>query len=114
MKSVPSDQIAKIGTADIGTMDALPRNWSISMAIAPWGVTYFPHYDRSCRADTYENEGYADLFNDYMCERMPNFSKIGPQLRRKWQDYKAFRDLVYDVHNFSQATAGPENGVKIF
>ena len=48
-----SDQIAKIGTADIGTMDAFTQKL-VNQYGYLLGVTYFPHYDRSCRADTYE------------------------------------------------------------
>ena len=47
-----SDQIAKIGTADIGTMDAftqkLVNQYGYLLGVSP----IFPHYDRSCRADT--------------------------------------------------------------
>lgn len=63
-----------------------------------------------------KNEVYADLFNDYMQGKDAQlFQKLVRNFAGNGKTSKAFRDLVYDVYNFSQATAGPENGyVKIF
>ena len=52
-----------------------------------------------------KNEVYADLFNDYMQGKDAQlFQKLVRNFAGNGKTSKAFRDLVYDVYNFSQAT----------
>ena len=60
-----------------------------------------------------KNEVYADLFNDYMQGKDAQlFQKLVRNFAGNGKTSKAFRDLVYDVYNFSQATAGPEKWLR--
>ena len=84
-----------------------PRNWSISMAIS-WVSPIFRIMTDPAEQILYENEVYVDLFNDYMQGKDAQlFQKLVRNFAGNGKTSKAFRDLVYDVYNFSQATAGP-------
>ena len=60
-----------------------------------------------------KNEVYADLFNDYMQGKDAQlFQKLVRNFTGHSKTSTAFRDLVYDIYNFSQATAGPEKWLR--
>ena len=108
-----SDQIAKIGTADIGTMDAftqkLVNQYGYLLGVSP----IFRIMTDPAEQTLMKNEVYADLFNDYMQGKDAQlFQKLVRNFAGNGKTSKAFRDLVYDVYNFSQATAGPEKWLR--
>ena len=104
-----SDQIAKIGTADIGTMDAftqkLVNQYGYLLGVSPT----FRIMTDLAEQTLMKNEVYADLFNDYMQGKDAQlFQKLVRNFTGHSKTSKAFRDLVYDIYSFSQATADPE------
>ena len=108
-----SDQIAKIGTADIGTMDAftqkLVNQYGYLLGVSP----IFRIMTDPAEQTLMKNEVYADLFNDYMQgKEVQLFQKLVRNFAGNGKTSKAFRDLVYDVYSFSQATAGPEKWLR--
>ena len=108
-----SDQIAKIGTADIGTMDAftqkLVNQYGYLLGVSP----IFRIMTDPAEQTLMKNEVYTDLFNDYMQAKDAQlFQKLVRNFAGNGKTSKAFRDLVYDVYNFSQATAGPEKWLR--
>ena len=108
-----SDQIAKIGTADIGTMDAftqkLVNQYGYLLGVSP----IFRIMTDPAEQTLMKNEVYADLFNDYMQGKDAQlFQKLVRNFAGNGKTSKAFRDLVYDVYSFSQATAGPEKWLR--
>jgi len=108
-----SDQIAKIGTADIGTMDAftqkLVNQYGYLLGVSP----IFRIMTDPAEQTLMKNEVYADLFNDYMQGKDAQlFQKLVRNFTGHSKTSKAFRDLVYDIYNFSQATAGPEKWLR--
>jgi len=108
-----SDQIAKIGTADIGTMDAftqkLVNQYGYLLGVSP----IFRIMTDPAEQTLMKNEVYVDLFNDYMQGKDAQlFQKLVRNFAGNGKTSKAFRDLVYDVYNFSQATAGPEKWLR--
>ena len=108
-----SDQIAKIGTADIGTMDAftqkLVNQYGYLLGVSPT----FRIMTDLAEQTLMKNEVYADLFNDYMQGKDAQlFQKLVRNFTGHSKTSKAFRDLVYDIYSFSQATADPEKWLR--
>ena len=108
-----SDQIAKIGTADIGTMDAftqkLVNQYGYLLGVSP----IFRIMTDPAEQTLMKNEVYADLFNDYMQGKDAQlFQKLVRNFTGHSKTSKAFRDLVYDIYSFSQATADPEKWLR--
>ena len=97
-----SDQIAKIGTADIGTMDAftqkLVNQYGYLLGVSP----IFRIMTDPAEQTLMKNEVYTDLFNDYMQAKDAQlFQKLVRNFAGNGKTSKAFRvPSFYDVLTF--------------
>lgn len=108
-----SDQIDKIPTADIGTMDAftqkLVNQYGYLLGVSP----IFRIMTDPSEQTLMKNEVYRDLFDDYMQGKDAKiFQKLVRNFTGNAKSSNAFRELVYEVYRFSQATAGPEKWLR--
>ena len=106
-------QIAAIPTADIGTMDAfcqkLVNQYGYLMGISP----IFRIMTDESEQDILKKQVYSDLFAKYM---QGNQAQLFQQLVRNFagrrKDSQAFREVIYQIHQFSQSTASPSHWLK--
>ncbi|MGT2911867.1 helicase-exonuclease AddAB subunit AddA [Streptococcus cameli] len=104
-----SDQIAGIQTADIGTMDAftqkLVNQYGYLIGVSP----IFRILTDESEQQILKKEVYEDLFRDYMNgDQKELFTSLVRNFSGHRKDSQAFRQIVYNIHNFSQSTAGPK------
>lgn len=102
-------QIAAISTADIGTMDAftqkLVNQFGYLLGISP---IFRIMTDESEQA-ILKNEVYTRLFADYTNgPQADEFIKLVRNFTGKRKDSQTFRDIVYQIYQFSQSTADPK------
>lgn len=108
-----SDQIAKIPSADIGTMDAftqkLVNQYGYLLGVSP----IFRIMTDAAEQTLLKNEVYTDLFDDYMQgQDAQDFQSLVRNFTGNAKNSNAFRDLVYQVYAYSQATADPEKWLR--
>lgn len=112
-KAYLSEQLAKLPTADIGTMDSftqkLVNQYGYLLGISP----IFRIMADSSEQDLLKNEVYDDLFSSYMLgQDALLFKKLVKNFAGKRKDSKNFRSAIYTIYQFSQATANPEEWLK--
>lgn len=103
-----SAQLADLTKADIGTMDAftqkLVTTYGYSLGISP----QFRILQDETEKATLKKEVFGRLFDRYLEE---DGSGLFRQLVRNFsgsrKDNSGFRDVVYQVHDFSQSTSNP-------
>ncbi|MGT2828156.1 helicase-exonuclease AddAB subunit AddA [Streptococcus hillyeri] len=105
-----SEQLALLPTADIGTMDAftqkLVSQYGYLLGLSP---VFRIMADASEQA-LLRNDVYADLFSDYMTGKDANtFKQLVKNFSGTSKSSNKFRDLVYQIYYFSQATASPKH-----
>lgn len=108
-----SAQIAAIPTADIGTMDAfcqkLVNQYGYLMGISP----IFRIMTDESEQDILKKQVYTDLFAKYMQgDQAQLFQKLVRNFAGNRKDSQAFRDVIYQIHQFSQSTASPDYWLK--
>ncbi len=108
-KTYLNEQLLGLQTADIGTMDAftqkLVNQYGYTLGISP---TFRIMTDKS-EQDLVKNEVFADLFSDYMLgENQDIFRKLVRNFSGNRKDSSAFREIVYKIYDFSQATDNPK------
>lgn len=108
-KAYLSEQLAKLPTADIGTMDAftqkLVTQYGYLLGISP----IFRIMADSSEQDLLKHEVYAELFADYMTGKdAATFKRLVKNFVGRRKDSKLFRSAIYQIHTFSQATASPK------
>lgn len=108
-----SAQLAAIPTADIGTMDAfsqkLVNQYGYLMGISP----IFRIMTDESEQDILKKQVYTDLFTKYMQgEEASLFQTLVRNFAGNRKDSQAFRQIIYQIHNFSQSTASPEYWLK--
>lgn len=109
LKSYLNDQLSALQTADIGTMDAfaqqLVNQYGYTIGISP---TFRIMTDKG-EQDILKNDVFFDLFSDYMTGNQADiFLKLVRNFSGKRKDSKDFREIVYKIYDFSQATDNPK------
>ena len=104
-----ASQIAALSTADIGTMDAftqkLVNQYGYLLGISP----IFRIMTDASEQDILKKSIYTDLFTDYMQgEYGQEFQQLVRNFAGNRKDSTAFREVVYQIYNFSQSTADPK------
>lgn len=110
LKQFLAEQLAGVQTADIGTMDAftqkLVNQYGYTLGISP---SFRIMQDKS-EQDILKNDVFADLFADYMrSENRPVFIKLVKNFAGSRKDSDPFKQLVYKIYDFSQATDNPKS-----
>ncbi|WP_162012959.1 helicase-exonuclease AddAB subunit AddA [Streptococcus sp. S784/96/1] len=109
-KAYLSEQLALLPTADIGTMDAftqkLVSQYGYLLGISP---VFRIMADASEQA-LLRQDVYVDLFSDYMTGKdAQTFKRLVKNFSGNSKSSNKFRDLVYQIYYFSQATASPKS-----
>ncbi|EQC69931.1 ATP-dependent nuclease, subunit A [Streptococcus sp. HSISB1] len=85
----------------------LVNQYGYTLGISP---TFRIMTDKS-EQDLVKNEVFADLFSDYMLgENQDIFRKLVRNFSGNRKDSSTFREIVYKIYDFSQATDNPKNG----
>ncbi|MGT2750306.1 helicase-exonuclease AddAB subunit AddA [Streptococcus orisasini] len=110
LKQFLAEELASVQTADIGTMDAftqkLVNQYGYTLGISP---SFRIMQDKS-EQDILKNDVFADLFADYMrSENRSVFVKLVKNFAGSRKDSDPFKQLVYKIYDFSQATDKPKN-----
>lgn len=108
-----SAQLAAIPTADIGTMDAfsqkLVNQYGYLMGISPIFRIMTDEHEQ----DILKKEVYTELFTDYMQGAQAElFRTLVRNFSGNRKDSRDFRQIIYQIYNFSQSTASPEYWLK--
>ncbi|MTB64759.1 helicase-exonuclease AddAB subunit AddA [Streptococcus sp. zg-86] len=103
-----SEQLTNLPHAAIGTMDAftqqLVTTYGYLLGLAP---TFRILQDQN-EQDLLKQEVFADLFADYMTGKdQAVFQQLVRNFSGHRKDSKAFRDVVEQIHTFSQSTSNP-------
>lgn len=106
-------QIAAIPTADIGTMDAftqkLVNQYGYLLGISP----IFRIMTDQSEQDILKKQVYTELFSEYLNgPQAESFKKLVRNFTGNRKDSQAFRSVVYQIHQFSQSTAAPEQWLR--
>ncbi|MGT2887492.1 helicase-exonuclease AddAB subunit AddA [Streptococcus didelphis] len=109
LKAYLSREIQELSQADIGTMDSftqkLLNDYGYTIGISP----KFRILQDKSEQDILKNEVYQKLFTDYMeSEQTEKFIALVKNFSGNRKDSRAFRDLVYKIYYFSQATENPK------
>lgn len=100
-------QLSKLSHADIGTMDAftqkLVTTYGYTLGISP----HFRILQDKNEQDILKNEVFSDLFADYY-QKVGDFSALVRNFSGNRKDNMGFREVVYQIHRFSQSTSHPE------
>lgn len=108
-----STQLTALENADIGTMDSftqkLVTTYGYSLGISP----NFRILQDKNEQDLIKHEVFADLFADYLTgEEGTTFRNLVKNFTGNRKDSKAFREIVYSIHSFSQSTSNPKNWLR--
>ena len=108
LKQHLSEQLSGLASADIGTMDAfsqqLLNRYGYILGIAP---NYRIIQDKS-EQDILKDDVFSDLFRDYsQGPKAVLFHKLVKNFTSHRKDLKAFKQVVYHIHTFSQSTSNP-------
>ncbi|MEX2783565.1 helicase-exonuclease AddAB subunit AddA [Streptococcus sp. H49] len=109
LKQYLSEQLSSLPVADIGTMDAFTQQilnrYGYILGIAP---NYRIIQDKS-EQDILKDEVFSDLFSDYSQGRQAHlFRKLVKNFSGYRKDLQAFKQVVYQIHAFSQSTSNPK------
>ncbi len=108
-----SAQLADLTKADIGTMDAftqkLVTTYGYSLGISP----QFRILQDETEKLTMKKEVFSQLFAAYIeADDSGLFRQLVRNFSGNRKDNSGFRDVVYQVHNFSQSTSNPTEWLK--
>ncbi|EHJ52482.1 helicase-exonuclease AddAB subunit AddA [Streptococcus macacae] len=108
LKQFLSEQLLGLQTADIGTMDAftqkLVNQYGYTLGISP---NFRIMQDKS-EQDILKNDVFKDIFTDYMAgDQAAAFIKLVKNFAGHRKDTNPFKQLVYKIYDFSQATDNP-------
>ncbi|HFI0255633.1 TPA: helicase-exonuclease AddAB subunit AddA [Streptococcus suis] len=108
-----SAQLTALENADIGTMDSftqkLVSTYGYTLGISP----NFRILQDKNEQDLMKHEVFADLFADYLSgEQGVIFRDLVKNFTGNRKDNKAFREVVYTIHGFSQSTSSPKKWLK--
>lgn len=107
-------QLANVQTADIGTMDAftqkLVTRYGYLVGISPSFSILQDETEQSLLKD----KVFSDLFEIYRLDegRAVHFNELVRNFTGRAKTNRAFRDVVYQLYNFMQATADPKRWLK--
>ncbi|MGT2950702.1 helicase-exonuclease AddAB subunit AddA [Streptococcus cuniculi] len=113
MKRHLSEQLTHLPNAAIGTMDAftqqLVTTYGYLLGIAP----NFRILQDKNEQDLLKQEVFTDLFSDYMAGKDRTvFQQLVRNFSGNRKDNKGFREVVYQIHTFSQSTSSPQDWLK--
>lgn len=108
-----SRQLTELENADIGTMDAftqkLVTSYGYSLGISP----NFRILQDKSEQDLLKNEVFAELFATYLeGQEGTVFQQLVRNFSGNRKDNKGFREIVYQIHGFSQSTSNPEQWLR--
>ncbi|MGT2623672.1 UvrD-helicase domain-containing protein [Streptococcus thoraltensis] len=107
-------QLANVQTADIGTMDAftqkLVTRYGYLVGISPSFSILQDETEQSLLKD----KVFGDLFEIYRLDerRAVHFNELIRNFTGRAKTNRTFRDVVYQLYNFMQATADPKRWLK--
>ncbi|WP_105122798.1 helicase-exonuclease AddAB subunit AddA [Streptococcus suis] len=106
-------QLAELGNADIGTMDSFTQKlvtiYGYELGVAP----NFRIMTDKNEQDLLKNEVFGDLFADYLSGKDgKSFEQLVRNFSGNRKDNKNFRELVYQIYDFSQATSAPDKWLR--
>ena len=112
LKQFLSEQLLALQTADIGTMDAftqkLVNQYGYTLGISP----SFRIMTEKSEQDILKNDVFEDLFSDYMRgDSKSVFIKLVKNFSAHRKDSENFKQQVYKIYDFSQATDNPKRWV---
>lgn len=104
-----SAQLTNLESTDIGTMDAftqrLVTTYGYTIGIAP----NFRILQDKNEQDLLKGEVFTDLFADYLNgDDHELFLALVKNFTGNGKDNRAFRNVIYQVHSFSQSTSNPK------
>lgn len=104
-----SAQLTNLPNAAIGTMDAFTQQLVVTygylLGLAP---TFRILQDKN-EQDLLKQEVFSDLVSDYMAGTdRAVFQKLVRNFSGNRKDMKGFREVVYQIHTFSQSTSHPK------
>ena len=110
LKQFLSEQLLGLQTADIGTMDAFTQKISDTRYGYTLGIS--PNFrilqDKS-EQDLLKNDVFDDLFTDYRTgDQAELFTKLVRNFAGNRKDSSNFRQIIYKIYDFSQATDNPQ------
>ncbi|WP_373760724.1 helicase-exonuclease AddAB subunit AddA [Streptococcus ferus] len=113
VKQFLTQQLVDLQTADIGTMDAftqkLVNQYGYTLGISP----NFRILQDESEQMLIKNEVFADLFADYMKRPQTDmFKQLVKNFAGSRKDNIPFKQIVYSIYNFSQATDSPERWLR--
>ncbi|MBF0818625.1 helicase-exonuclease AddAB subunit AddA [Streptococcus acidominimus] len=105
-----SAQLTHLPNAAIGTMDAFTQQLVVTygylLGIAP---TFRILQDKN-EQDLLKQEVFSDLVSDYMAGKdQVVFQQLVRNFSSHRKDLKGFREVVYQIHTFSQSTSHPKD-----
>ncbi|MBF0786512.1 MULTISPECIES: helicase-exonuclease AddAB subunit AddA [unclassified Streptococcus] len=108
-----SRQLTDLPNAAIGTMDAFTQQLVVTygylLGIAP---TFRILQDKN-EQDLLKQEVFSDLVSDYMAGKdQASFQQLVRNFSNNRKDMKGFREVVYQIHTFSQSTSNPQEWLK--
>lgn len=104
-----AEQLALLPTADIGTMDAFTQKLVSQHGYLLGLSPIFRIMADASEQALLRNEVYADLFTDYMTGKdSETFKRLVKNFSGTSKSSQRFRDLVYHIYFFSQATSSPK------
>ncbi|WP_024784786.1 helicase-exonuclease AddAB subunit AddA [Streptococcus mutans] len=109
LKQFLSEQLLGLQTADIGTMDAftqkLVTQYGYTLGISP----NFRILQDKSEQDLLKNDVFDDLFTDYRTgDQAELFTKLVRNFAGNRKDSSNFRQIIYKIYDFSQATDNPQ------
>lgn len=108
-KAYLAEQITLLPVADIGTMDAFTQKLVSQHGYLLGLSPIFRIMADASEQALLRNQVYADLFDDYMRGKdSETFKALVKNFSGTSKSSQKFRDLVYQIYYFSQATAAPK------
>ncbi|MEQ9809995.1 helicase-exonuclease AddAB subunit AddA [Streptococcus jiangjianxini] len=107
-------QLANVQTADIGTMDAftqkLVTRYGYLVGISP----SFSILQDETEQALLKDKVFSDLFESYRLDKdkAAHFNELVRNFTGRAKTNRAFRDVVYQLYHFMQATDDPESWLK--
>ncbi|MBF0779062.1 helicase-exonuclease AddAB subunit AddA [Streptococcus cuniculi] len=104
-----SAQLTNLPNAAIGTMDAFTQQLVMTYGYLLGTAPTFRILQDKNEQDLLKQEVFSDLVSDYMAGKDRGiFQELVRNFSGNRKDMKGFREVVYQVHTFSQSTSHPK------